>query len=163
MIVLRILGMNFMFLLHLMRLWLWVIPTRLTILAIGLHLVLMYSIFGTVHVQEIKNIFNKNETAYFFGFTLPFSFPMFLSFLSAFAFDKMRSNETSLEQAIRFRNGQMRVKPPIEASKILRKTAYLDVLNSDESDVYESARRGYDASYSHKPPTEIFKDLMKDD
>lgn len=145
----------------LVKLWIWVIPSRLTIIAIAGYFLLMLLLFGTVHVSEIKAMLS--ETAYLFGFVMPFALPMFIAFISAFGLSKQASGRNSLEQAIKYRDGQMGVKPDVEASKILRKTAYLDMLNSHESEVFLSARRGFDAQYSTKSPTEVFKDLMNDD
>jgi hypothetical protein len=100
---------------------------------------LIYWIFDTVHVTEIKEYFGDDKWGYLFGFLLPLALPIFIAFIAMMAHGK--NSETSLQQAIRFRNGQMRVKSPVEASKILRKTAFLDALNSEDSEVYEKARR----------------------
>ncbi len=142
--------------------WLWWIPTRLTVIAIAGYFGFIYLLYDTIHVSEIKQIYGDKKWGYFFGFFLPFAFPMFLAFISALAHGK-GSSGSSLFQAIKFRNGQMRIKPPIEASTILRKTAFLDALNSNVSDTYHKARRGYDAQYGNSSPTRVFKDLMKDD
>jgi hypothetical protein len=161
MTVLGIFGRSILLLVHLLKIWIWVIPTCLTILAIAGHFGLMYLVFDSVHVNEIKEYFGDNKWGYLFGFILPLALPMFIAFISAFAQGK--GVESSLQQAMRFRNGQMRVKPPVEASKILRKTAFLDALNSEDSEVYEKARRGYDAQYGNSSPTKVYRDLMDDD
>lgn len=158
--VLLFIGKTVRLVLLLAKFWLWTIPTRLNVIGIGLYFGLIYVIFGTVHVQEIKALLGNDTTAYLFGFIQPFALPMFVAFISAFALSRQASGKSSLEQALRFRNGQMSVKPDKEASRILRKTSYLDMLNSDDSDVFESARRGFSAQYGNKPPTKVFKDLM---
>lgn len=123
---------------------------------------LMYLIFGTVDVWQIKAQFEGNYWGYFIGFILPFTLPTFIAFFSAFA-ETRDSSRNSLQEALRYRNGQMRIKPDKEASKILRRTAYLDMLQSGDSEVFEQARRGFNATYGNKPPTDIFKDLMDND
>lgn len=141
--------------------WLWWIPTRLTLIAIAGYFGLMYVLFGSVHVYEIKEYFGGNKWGYLFGFNLPIGWPMLVSFISMMAQGK--GSETSLQRAIRFRNGQMRIKPPKEASKILKQTSMLDLIENSDSDVMESAKRGFEAEYRNSSPTKVFKDFMGDD
>lgn len=49
-----------------------------------------------------------------------------------------------------------------DASEILKKTTYLDMLQKNDSDVFEKARRGFDATYGASSPTKAFRDLMDD-
>lgn len=161
MTVLEIFGRSILLLVHLFKIWIWVIPTRLTVLAIAVYFGLMYVLFGSVHVSEIKELLVGNKWGYFFGFILPFALPMFIAFISAFAQGK--GAETSLQQAIRFRNSQMRIKPPKDASRILQKTSILDLMVNSNSDVMEKAKRGYEAEYGNSSPTKVFKDLMDED
>lgn len=141
-------------------LWFWLVPTCLTVVAIAIYFGLIYWIFDTVHISEIKEYFGYDKWGYLFGFILPLALPMFIAFIAMMAQGK--GAESSLQQAIRFRNGLMIVKPPVKASNILRKTAFLDALNSDDSEVYEKARRGYNAKYGNSSPTKVFNDLMDD-
>lgn len=142
-------------------LWFWLVPTCLTVVAIAIYFGLIYWIFDTVHVSEIMEYFGGNKWGYFFGFILPFSLPMFIAFISAFAQGKRA--ETSLQQAIRFRNSQIRIKPPKEASNILKQTSMLDVIENSDSDVMEKVKRGFQAEYGNSSVTNVFKRMMDDE
>lgn len=83
---------------------------------------------------------------------------MFLAFIYALAHGK-GSSGSSLFQAIKFRNSQMLIKPPIEASSILRKTAFLDALNSDVSDAYDKAQGDMMLNTGIAVPPECLKTL----
>lgn len=139
----------------------WWIPTRLTVIAIAGYFGLMYLLFGSVLVSEIKEYFGDNKWGYLFGFILPSGLPMFTAFVSMMAQGK--SSETSLQKAIRFRNSQMRIKPPKEASNILKQTSILDVVENSDSDVMEKVKRGYEAEYGNSSVTNVFKRMMDDE
>lgn len=155
----KLLAWSLLFLLHLIKIWIWVIPKNLTIIAIAGYFGLMYLLYGTIHVSEIKSDFGDNKWGYFFGFILPLALPMLIAFISMFS-QGASSNGNSLQRAIQFRNSQMRNKTPIEASEVLKETSYLDALCKDDSDVFEKARRGFNAQYGNSPPTRVFEDIM---
>lgn len=149
------------YLLWVIYLWMWWIPTRLTVIAIAGYFGMIYLLFGSILVSEIKEYFGDNKCGYLFGFILPFGFPMFLAFISMFAQGK--NSETSLQRAIRFRNGQMQIKPPKEASKILKQTSMLDLIENSDSDVMEKAKRGFESEYRNSSATNVFKRMMDDE
>ncbi len=113
-------------------------------------------------MQEINAILGKNGIDFFWKFWLPFGIPILLSFGSSL-YGSTGVKKTSLRETIRYRNGQMRVKSDKEASEILKKTNFLDLLPNDESAIFEKARKGFDAKYGTKPSNEIFDDLMNED
>lgn len=141
--------------------WYWHIPTKFGMLAFIGYFLLIYIFFGAISVSEIKVILGKNDATFFICFWLPFAVPMLLS-LGAIFGSSAGPKGKSLEDAIKFRNGQMNVSADKEASEILRKTSYLDMLNSNDSDVFKKARRGFDATYGASSPTKAFRDLMDD-
>lgn len=110
-------------------------------------------------MQEINTILGKNGLDFFWKFWLPFAIPIFLS-LGSTLYSSPGIKKQSLNEAIRFRNGQMKVKSDKEASEILERTNYLDMLQKSDSEVFEKARRGFDAKYRTKPANEIFNDMV---
>ena len=155
----KLLARSLLLLLHLTKIWMWVIPKHLTIIAVAGYFGLMYLLFGTIHVAQIKIGFGDNKWGYFFGFILPLALPMLIAFFSMFS-QGASSSDNSLQRAIQFRNCQMRVKPPAEASNILKKTSLLDLIENSDSDVMLKAQRGFESQYGNSPPTRVFKDLM---
>jgi hypothetical protein len=149
-------------LIRVIYLWYWWIPLNLGLLALVSYFALIYLLYGTIEMQELNTILGKNGNNFFWKFWLPFGIPILLSLGSSLYGSKGVKNN-KLDEAIRFRNGQMRVKSDKEASDILRKTNYLDLLQNDESVIFERARKGFDAKYGTKPTNEIFDDLMNED
>lgn len=158
--VLRLLFKIIRFLARVIYLWYWWIPIQLGILSLMSYFGLIYLLFGTIDITEIQEILGNCETSFFLYFWVPFAVPIFLSLGACFA-SPVGSKSRSLDEAIRYRNGQMSVKPDKEAAEILGRTSYLDMLNSNDWNVFLAARQGFDARYGAKPPTEVFKDLMK--
>lgn len=147
--------------LKILYLWFWVIPIQFGMLAFICYFGLIYLLYGTISVSEIKMFLGKNDTTFFICYWLPFAVPMLLS-LGAIFGSSLGSKSKSLEDAIIFRNGQMSKSSDKDASEILKKTTYLDMLQKNDSDVFEKARRGFDATYGASSPTKAFRDLMDD-
>ncbi len=147
------------FILGLIYWWMWWIPTKLTLLAITFHLVVINIIWGTIDVLEIKENFEDSRLNYLLFFILPFGFTMFLAFISALSQGAL-NNETSLNRAIRFRNAQMKNKTPKEAFNILISTSKLDVLKNADGEGYEKARRGFEAEQGNSSAAKVYRDFI---
>lgn len=141
------------------RWWFWEIPTRFSILALCSYSGLLFLLFGSMNVSKIENIIesvNLPSKLWMFIGT-----PMFVSFVSLFVGAKVSNDIEALEKVIRFRNGQMGISSDKKASKILQKTSQLDVLSThDNSEMYEKAKRGFEARFGTSSPTTVFKKLM---
>ncbi len=101
------------------------------------------------------------------GFYIIFGIPFFWSFISMFAMtsgsprlgSKMNS---TLDNAIAYRNGQMNVASPKEAAEILQKTSHLDAMKiHGHMDSMKSAEQGFNAKYGSSSPSKVYKDIMK--
>lgn len=144
---------------RILYLWYWFIPIHFGMLAFVLYFGIIYLLYGTLNMSEIEHILGKSEKLFFFCFWLPFGVPLLLSLGSIFG-SPVGAN-SSHNDALNFRNGQMSISSDKEASEILKETSYLDMLNSNNSEVFEKAKRGFEAKYGAKPPTEVFNDMMK--
>jgi hypothetical protein len=160
--VFRFIGKSIQIVLRVLYLWYWIIPLNLGLLALVGYFGLIYLLFGTISMSEINEIVGKSGSAFFWQFWLPFAIPIFMS-LGSTLYRSDGVKKQSLNEAIRFRNGQMKVKSDKEASEILRKTNYLDMLQKNDSEVFDKARRGFDAKCRTKPANEIFNDIMNKD
>lgn len=147
-------------------LWYWVIPIRFSVLAFAAYFGVMYLLYGSLYASDIQNVLEANGVGMFWGFVVPFVVPVFLSLGATFSGGGNPNASTSaIDDAIKFRNGQMNIAPPKKAAEILRKTAHLDVIqaNKDSNDVFKNASYGFDAKYGISSPTKVFDDIMKND
>lgn len=144
-------------------LWLWWIPTRLTVIAVALQFLVMYFLFGTVHTSKVHDQFADNETSYFFLFIIPFAFPMLISVMSCFAHGKMSNSLTSIEKALSFRAQKASVLPNKKVFEMVMKTSALDFLQSNDSEIAKRAKSGMEATYGNQPAERIIEDFLKED
>ncbi len=153
----------FSILFRLVAQWIWFIPVRFGAVAMFLYLGVSYLIFGTLEVFEIKRILG-DEWSIFFGWLIPFGWPTFLSFASMFGGgSNSTSKSNTLDDAIKFRDGQMGIHSDKVASEIFMKTSHLDVMRANQSNsrAYGQASRGFDAKYGTHSPSYIYNDIVK--
>lgn len=144
-------------------LWLWWIPTRLTVIAVAFQFLVMYLCFGTVHASLIKDQIGDNEASYLFFFIIPFGFPMLIAVMTCFAHGKMSTSMTTIEKALAYRSQKAMTLTDKKVYEMVRKTSALDFLNSNDSEIAEKARAGLEATYGNQPPNKIIEDFLNED
>ena len=96
-------------------------------------------------------------------FWVGIGFPLFWSFISAFASTSNYGNKNLVDSILRFRNGQMDVATPKKAYNIFKRTAMLDVMKEHQGEhIYDKAMQGFKAMHGNDSPTTIYKELLND-
>ena len=144
--------------------WYWMLPIRLGLLALVAYFGMIYFIFGSLQMTQIRDILEASDMNTFTGLFIPFGVPMLLALGSTFGvtYAGHAPSPSALDRAIQFRNGQMSVSTPQQAADILQKTAHLDLIsaNKDTNSVFRSAAHGFDAKYGASSPTKVYNDIM---
>lgn len=146
-------------LLKILNWWFLKIPIRFSILALLGYCGLFFLLFGTMNLPKVENILEsihlpKKSWMIIGG-------PMFISFVALFVGGKGSKNVSSLDKVVQFRNGQMGISSDKKASEILQKTSELDAMqNNKDSEVYNKAKRGFEARFGTSSPATAFKELM---
>lgn len=154
----------FSILFRLVAQWIWFIPLRFGVASIALYFLATYLIYGTIDSSEIERILGNTGFNVFFGWMLPLGWPSFLAFASMFGSgSNSTSKSNNLDDAIKFRDGQMNQHSDAKAFEIYNATAHLDVMrdNASRGEAYSQASRGFDAKYGTHSPSYIYNDIMK--
>lgn len=157
----------FLILLKVLNYWFFVIPSRFTVLLIAVQMVVSYLIFGDWGMVGVRNTFGYDTILY--NLYLVFvGGPMFWAFICAWSDAKMASNgfsgqiNSSLNNAIAYRNAQMGNKTAQEAFGIYKDTAHLDVMKANQGNhSFDKAVQGFNAQYGNKTPQETFNAFTK--
>jgi hypothetical protein len=148
-----------LYLAKMLNLWIFVIPMKLTLFATFINLGIMYLIFGTASMGEIKyHILDGNLIGQLAVWIL-LGLPAFMGFVHMMAPTAIGSNiNDNLNGLISHRNNMMNHASSKEAYEIMKKTAHLDVISSRPE--FKNAVMGFNATVGKDSTSKAYKDMM---
>ena len=160
----RFLAWILILVLRVINLWLFIIPSRFTILALVFYFFVYNWIVGDQEFYLFKRELGGAGSWQNGLFAIFILFPIFYSWICMFTAVKTGDKiNATLDDAINFRNGQMRISTPQNAFKILQKSSSLDVLKANqENKIYADANIGFRALHGNDSPQKIYKGFIDD-
>lgn len=150
----------FLYLIKILNAWIFIIPSKLELVATIIYFGIMYLIFGTASMAELKyHVLEGNWFAQAAVWLL-LGLPAFWGFAS-YMHDTSSVGggvNNGLDQLIAHRNNMMNHAAPKDAYKIAKKTSHLDLINSGSS--YKNAVLGFNATVGKDGPSKAYKDIM---
>ncbi len=156
----------FLYSLKVLNMWFLLIPGRLALFAFIGYNILIYSMFGSIDVNVMRESLGGRESSMYSLFMVFVGIPYFLSFFSMFAMTALsrpgNSINSTLDMAIAYRNGQMQNADSKKAYKIWQQTAHLDVMKANEgTSLGNKITEGFRAEMQNATPQKVYKNFVK--